>query len=79
MTGSELKPVRCGCGGEAKVVKALCNDKKGKPIVVGYSVTCEICGTRTRPVSAGAIAVAVWNKAMGAYGRTEYFEEDDDE
>lgn len=59
-----LEIAKCGCGGEARVEIAICNDKNGKPYVMGYSVICGICGTRTRPISAGSMAVAVWNKAM---------------
>ena len=52
----ELKPVCCGCGGEA---------------VVGYTesglsyVECQKCLTETRFFHTEAEAITAWNKAMG--------------
>lgn len=53
----DLKPVRCGCGGEA---------------VIGYTdsclcyVECQKCETETRIFRTEAEAVTAWNRAMGA-------------
>ena len=77
----ELKPVRCGCGGEAKVESANGYDpfaEKKKPNL-WYGVICRKCKIQTKSYYTEAEAIQAWNKAMGAYGRTEYFEEDDDE
>ena len=72
MAGSELKPVRCGCGGIAEVCKS--------PLKDGYCyfVKCERCETATNIFVKVEEAITAWNKAMGAYGRTEYFEGDDE-
>lgn len=57
----DLKPVRCGCGGEA---------------VVGYTesclcyVECQKCLTETRFFRTEAEAITSWNKAMGTNART---------
>ena len=60
-TGShEMKPVRCGCGGEAE----LCRGTTNPPY---YWVQCSVCGTGT----IGNMkldpdeSVAIWNRAMG--------------
>lgn len=63
----ELKPVRCGCGGEAKIDWTVIN---------GYymaGVVCSKCGTKTvsfyeRHDKDKAIteAITAWNTAMGA-------------
>lgn len=63
----ELKPVRCGCGGEAKVDWALQPDG-----VYMAGVFCANCGTKTIPFWAREkdqaidYAVTTWNKAIGA-------------
>ncbi len=58
MMTEELKPVRCGCGGEAKVIMLI-------PEV--YAVECSKCWIRTgSPAKTEAEAVTAWNKAMGA-------------
>ena len=56
----ELKPVRCGCGGEAKVqrVKTL----KSHVLVV----MCTKCEIATNYYTKEAEAITAWNKAMGA-------------
>ena len=57
----ELKPVRCGCGGEAKVVKHEYYECSPT-----YGVTCYKCGTATNQgFDTEAEAVEVWNCAMG--------------
>lgn len=55
----ELKPVRCGCGGEAEV---------GEVHFWGrcYTVQCSECGIETKPQNTEAEAVTAWNRAMGA-------------
>ena len=67
---SELNPVRCGCGGEAKVLKYI-------PLTAGlyskkcnYYVQCPDCGVRTQIKDTEAEAVADWNRAMGTEFRT---------
>ncbi len=53
----EMKPVRCGCGGEAKVIMII-------PEV--YAVECSKCWIRTgSPAKTEADAVIAWNRAMG--------------
>ena len=56
----ELKPVRCGCGGEAEVCKS--------PLEDGYCyfVKCERCETATNIFVKVEEAIMAWNKAMGA-------------
>ena len=56
----ELKPVKCGCGGEAKVCKS--------PLEDGYCyfVKCERCETATNIFVKVEEAIMAWNKAMGA-------------
>ena len=53
-------PVRCGCGGEAKVVKHeyyMCSST--------YGVTCYKCGTATNQgFDTEVEAVTAWNRAM---------------
>ena len=62
MAGSELKPVRCGCGGEAKVDKHTYY--RALPT---YGVRCHRCGQETRQFYINeAEAIQAWNKAMGA-------------
>lgn len=62
---SELKPVRCGCGGEAKVDKHTYY--RALPT---YGVRCHRCGQETRQFyMTEAEAIKAWNKAMGE--RTE--------
>lgn len=52
----ELKPVRCGCGGEAK-----------HGYHAGFNcVWCEDCGISTRDYDTEAEAIQAWNRAMGA-------------
>ena len=62
----KLTPVRCGCGGEAKIDWALQPDG-----VYITGVYCENCGTKTIPFwgkekdKAIDYAVTTWNRAMG--------------
>jgi hypothetical protein len=62
----ELKPVRCGCGGEAKVDWVL--EPSNCYMACVY---CNKCGTKTIPFwsedkdKAIDYAVTTWNRAMG--------------
>ena len=64
MTG-ELKPVKCGCGGEANIYTYEARWKKTED---GYqrSVGCLKCGIATQLYDTEAEAVTAWNRAMGA-------------
>ena len=55
----ELKPVPCGCGGEAT---CYMTHYWGKC----FTVQCSECGIETKPCDTEAEAVMAWNKAMGA-------------
>ena len=59
----ELKPVRCGCGGEAKVQRV--RTLKSHLIVV----MCTKCEIATNYYTNEAEAVHVWNTAMGSTRR----------
>ena len=62
MAGNELKPVRCGCGGEAKIDKHTYY--RALPT---YGVRCHRCGQQTSQFYMNeAEAITAWNKAMGA-------------
>lgn len=54
----ELKPVKCGCGGEAVILYI------GSPFSP-YIVKCKKCGVRTDEEDTEAEAVETWNRAMG--------------
>ena len=56
----ELKPVRCGCGGDVAVLFGV---DKGHEY---YIVKCWGCGTQTVKKRHKAEAVEAWNRAMGA-------------
>ena len=55
----ELKPVRCGCGGEAEVCRGTSNPAY-------FWVECKGCHTMGAMKLSEAEAVQTWNKAMGA-------------
>lgn len=57
-----LTPVRCGCGGEAKVISYLSREY----CKMAYYVRCENCGTETDDLHSEAEAITAWNRAMGA-------------
>ena len=60
----ELKPVRCGCGGEAEIkLFPLCCGIKHEEIE--YAVVCKKCRTRTEYKNTVTEAVKTWNRAMG--------------
>ena len=52
----ELKPVRCGCGGEAMLLVDMNN----------YSIMCRKCGISTENYDTETEAIGAWNTAMGA-------------
>lgn len=56
----EMKPVRCGCGGEAAVLTGYYEKQ------VYFIVKCWECGTQTCHKRTKAEAISAWNKAMGA-------------
>ena len=63
----ELKPVKCGCGGEAKVDWTVING------AYMAGVVCQKCGMKTASVwrmddldGVKAEAIRAWNRAMGA-------------
>lgn len=58
----ELKPVRCGCGGEAKL-QAVFKIKKDSWI---YQVGCKECFIQTIGFPSESEAVEAWNRAMSA-------------
>lgn len=66
----ELKPVRCGCGGEAidsiviSTHFAILCDNHENP-VPEYYVLCKKCGIRTMLYQTEAGAIQAWNRAMG--------------
>ena len=53
----ELKPVRCGCGGEAQVLEPSYTNC--------YVVQCGKCGIRTPYMNTDDEAITAWNRAMG--------------
>ena len=57
----ELKPVRCGCGGEANIHK---DDGTFGQMPI-YTVSCNTCGMRSGRRSTEVQAVIAWNRAMG--------------
>ena len=57
---TELKPVHCGCGGEAKVWQPY-----------RYVVICKKCNTKTMGYTTEAEAIMAWNRAMGATAEPE--------
>ena len=60
----ELKPVRCGCGGEAKIETDHDTLVPGEPID-WKRVRCSECNIRTTWRHTEAEAIEVWNRAMG--------------
>ena len=67
MAGSELKPVRCWCGGEAyhDTTRGWIPMREDA-FVVWHRVICKNCGTQTKAFYTEAEAIQAWNKAMGA-------------
>lgn len=62
----ELKPVRCGCGGEAEVLNPSYTHCK--------IIACSRCGIRTPYMNTEAEAVSAWNRAMGNRYELKRFE-----
>lgn len=61
----ELKPVRCGCGGEAWSFMTLYPENTERP----YICQCRKCFIRTCGYPSEAEAVEAWNRAMGTNTR----------
>lgn len=59
----ELKPVNCGCGGEAHY-EVYENYNFGS--YIAHIMICDKCGMRTAEWPSEAEAVEAWNRAMGA-------------
>jgi len=57
----KLRPVRCGCGGEAIILKA--DEYHQFPDT--YYVSCTKCTAGVGPYDTEAEAVKAWNRAMG--------------
>ena len=53
---SELQPVKCGCGGEARI---------GKIYGDAWTVECTECGIQSGCYDTEVQAVTAWNKAIG--------------
>lgn len=58
----ELKPVRCGCGGEAHY-EAYENYNFGS--YIAHIMICDKCGMRTAEWPSETEAITAWNRAMG--------------
>lgn len=58
----KLKPVRCGCGGEAQY-EAYENYNFGS--YIAHIMICDKCGMRTAEWPSEAEAIEAWNRAMG--------------
>ena len=58
----EMKPVRCGCGGEAWTDYIIGEPSEG----VGWFVCCKNCEIQLPPeYDTEAEAITAWNRAMG--------------
>lgn len=57
----ELKPIKCGCGGEAfsHFIPLMGN-------LPSCFIYCKKCGIKTIPFQTESEAITAWNKAMGA-------------
>lgn len=66
---NELTPVRCGCGGEAKIQTDHDTVVPGEPID-WKRVVCDNCNIRTTWRKTEAEAIQAWNRAMGTDIRT---------
>ena len=53
----ELKPVNCGCGGEAKIVNPFMHTDM-------YLIECDKCGICTSSYNTKVEAIVAWNRAM---------------
>ena len=63
----KLKPVKCGCGGEAHHDSASCWNPEEEEWMPNFwhRVICKNCGTQTKAFYTEAEAVTTWNRAMG--------------
>ena len=52
----DLEPVKCGCGGEARI---------GKIYGDAWTVECTECGIQSGCYDSEAEAIEAWNRAMG--------------
>jgi hypothetical protein len=64
----ELKPVRCGCGGEAIIGLKEWEDRKGNYHENSF-VYCNDCSISTGGYLTEAEAIEAWNTAMGTNTR----------
>ena len=64
----ELKPVKCGCGGEAKVEWSNGYDPFTEKRIpkLWYGVICKKCKIQTKSYYTEAEAITAWNRAMGS-------------
>ena len=62
----ELKPVRCGCGGDVAV---LVGEDEFHRWGLGYRVKCWKCGIQTQQKRTKAEAIELWNLAMGGQNK----------
>ena len=62
----DLKPVKCGCGGEAKIESASGYDPFAEKRIpeLWYGVICKKCKIQTKSYYTEAEAVQAWNRAM---------------
>ena len=68
-----MKPVNCGCGGEAEVrLLPLCCGLRHEEIE--YAVVCRKCRTRTEYKDSEAEAIMTWNRAMGTAEKSSIVE-----
>lgn len=69
---NEMKPVPCGCGGEAHHDSASCWNPEEEEWMPNFwhRVICKNCGTQTKAFYTEAEAVTAWNRAMGTDVRT---------
>ena len=56
---NDLKPVRCGCGGEAMLLVNMFD----------YSIMCKKCGISTDDYDTASEAIEVWNRAMSGVAK----------
>lgn len=64
MQTEEVKPVRCGCGGEALI--STWTGSNATVVNDCTTVYCEKCGMQTRIYRTESEAIEAWNRAMGA-------------
>ena len=66
----ELKPVRCGCGGEAFHDTARgWNPVREDALVLWHRVICKNCGTQTKAFYTEAEAIQAWNRAISGQNK----------